>query len=546
FSFSPFYNQGREYSAADFITGDKGFSTALNLFSGGNTPLFLNYMRSSTRSGLYGVAGAEANVLGAGSSENLSANWFLRLPRWPSLQLGYFRNRGDYRVFGTNASFGRSRTSGYVLGAQYNLLGFALTASLNRQKFRQQLPQVLAAGGLQTLTTTDQRNLQFAAHRRITRASFFDLGVTRSRWSTDMLGQPQRRRYDTLLTGITARPREPLTVGFRFHYTSDLNALLLGSVLPGGSAPSGFPVDPLRTNTRYVLYNAYAGYSGRGGLQLRTGLRHGRARLSNLPGSSDTTFDSSLSVVRTFGGTRLTAGYTATLYDYQSGTAQTSSQGHTGSLNLSRVMRGWNYSALLQYSTTSIEAMLPGNTHNLTTEFSTNGMLRSWRLTTSYRFERFDSVFHTSSDNRRHAFRLALARHPWDFAFTGQFGNGLSILTVAGPRSATLPQVAAAAGTFERLLIPSESSSFSFQASYQFARRSTLHGGLTRFRYLSLQEGVERSNRLDQFDVHVRHWYRLLELRAGYRRYAQKFSGANGQYTADTFYFQVSRHFNVF
>jgi hypothetical protein len=545
FSFAPFYNQGREYSAADFITGDKGFSTSLQLFSGGNTPLFLSYMRSYTRSGLYGVAGTEASVLGAGSSENLSANWFFRLPRWPALQLGYFRSRGDYRVFGANSSFGQARSSGYVLGAQYNLLGFTLAASLNRQRFQQQLPQVLFLRLSQPLTTTDQRNLQFSAHRQITRASYFDLAATRSRWSSDLLEQLQKRSYDTLLTGFSARPREQLTVGFRFHYTSDLNALLLGSVLPGGSAVGGFPLNSLRTSSGYATYNAYAGYAGPGGLQVRTGLRHGRSRISGRPGSSDTTFDSALSFTRTFRGTRMTAGYSAALYDYESGSAQTSSQGHAGSLNLSRVMRGWNYSTLLQYSTANIEALLPGNSHNLTTEFSVNGEVLSWRLNASYRFERFDSFFHTSSENRRHAFRAALARRRWSLASTLQFGSGLSILTLSGPRSATLPQVAAAAGAFERLLIPSESSSFSFHASYQFARRSTVHGGFTRLNYLSVQEGVERANRLDQFDVHVRHWYRLLELRAGFRRYAQKFSGLNGLYNANTFYVQVSRHFNV-
>ena len=64
FQFSPYYNQGREYSAADFISGDKGFSTGVNFFGGSNVPLSINYVKTKTSSGLYGVVGSEASVVG--------------------------------------------------------------------------------------------------------------------------------------------------------------------------------------------------------------------------------------------------------------------------------------------------------------------------------------------------------------------------------------------------------------------------------------------------------------------------------------------------
>lgn len=550
FTFSPYYNQGREYSTADFITGDKGLSTSLNLFSGGNIPFFLTYSRAYTRSGLYGVVGSEASVVGAGSNENLNANWTIRLSRWPTLQLGYIRSRGDYEVFGANGSFGKANTNGYVIGAQYNLFGFALAASMNRQKFQQLLPQVLSSVQQQSLTTTDQKNMQFSINRRLTKASFFDVFATRSRWATDITTQPQNRSYDTVHTGITARPWERLTTGFRINYTSDLSALLLGSVLPGGASgakPVGnFQVNSLDTRTHYITYNAYAGYNAGLGFNVRTGVRHGEGRFSGRPNNSDTTLDTSISYSRVFHGLRLTTGYTAGLYDYENGATQTSSQGHTGVVNFSKAVRGWAYSTLFQYSTANMDALLPGNTHNLSTEFSASGPVKSWRLNTTYRFERYDSIFNTSSENRRQGFRVGLSRNRWNFASALQFGTGLSILTVAGPRSASIEQVAAAASEFDRLLIPSESSSFSLTGSYQFARRSTMNGGFTRLHYRSMQANIERENQLDQVDFYVRHWFRQVELRAGYRRYHQQFSGLNGLYNANTFYFQVSRHFDVF
>lgn len=550
FAFSPYYNQGREYSTADFISGDKGLSTSLNLFSGSNIPFFLTYSKSVTRSGLYGVVGSEASVVGAGSNQNLNLNWSLRLRRLPFVQLGYIRSSGDYRVFGANDSFGKADTKGYVIGAQYNLLGFSLTGSFNRQRFQQQLPQVLSATQPQALTTTHQNNMQFSANRRITKASFFDLSATRSRWSTDITSQPQNRSYDTVHAGLTARPLQRLSAGLRANYTSDLSALLLGSVLPGAvgnPAPTGkFPVGSLETQSRYVTYSTYATYELKGGLSARTSLRHGDGRFSARANSTDTSWDTSVMFSRSFHGLRMSTGYTNGLYDFRNGGVQTSSQGHTGNLNLSKPIHGWNYSTLFQYSTANIDALLPGNLHSLTTEVSASGAVKSWRLVSSYRFERSDSIFDTRSENRRQGMRVSLSRNRLNLGATVQFASGLSILSVSGPRAASVAQAAAASSQFEHLLIPSESSSISFNGSYQFGRRSTLSGSFSRLHYRTIQAGAYRENQLDQYDFHVRHWYRRLDLRAGFRRYHQQFSGFNGLYNANTVYFQVSRHFDVF
>ncbi len=550
FHLAPYYNQGREYSAADFISGDKGFTASLNLFSGGNIPLLIAYSKAKTSSGLFGVVGSEASVVGAGTNENLNVNWTIRLRRWPTLQLGYMHSDGDYRVFGVNSSFGKARANGYVIGTQYNLLGFALTASFNRQRFQQLIPQVLLPTQGRGLTTTDQKNLQFSISRRITKNTFFDATATRSRWFTDITTQPQNRHYDTMQAGITARPLERLSLGLRANYTSDLSALLLGSVLPGGVGapnPSGnFLVNSLATQTRYVNYTAYAGYDLSRGFSVRTSVRHGDGKFSGRANSSDTAWDTAITFSRSFHGLRMTTGYTAGLYDFETGVAGTSSQGHTGMLNLSKPARGWNYSGSFQYSTTDIAALLPGNTNVLTSEFSASGPVKSWRLNTMYRFERSNTIFNTESANRRQSMRIAFSRHRLNLATMLQFGRGLSILSVSGPRAASAAQVFAAASEFERLLIPSQSFSFSFTGSYQFARRSTLNGGFTRLNYRTLQSGIERENQLDQFDFHVRHWYRRLDLRTGYRRYHQKFSGLVGLYNSDAVYFQVSRHFNVF
>ncbi len=551
FEFSPYYNQGREYSAADFISGDKGFSTALHLFSGGNIPFYLQYSRSFTHSGLFGVVGSEASVVGEGSNENLNLNWSVRLRRLPSLQLGYVRSSGDYRVFGDNASFGKARTSGYVFAMQHSVLGFALGASYTGQRFQQTLPRVLVAGEQKPITKTDQKNLQFTVSRRLWKTSFFDLAASRVLWNTDATSQPQNRRYNTLSTGLTARPVERLATGFRVNYTSDLSAQLLGSVLPGSLGSSGTDSNGLLLNssalrTRYATYTAYASYDVNHSLSVRSSLRHGSGRFTGRPGSRDISWDNALTFRHSFHGARLTSGYTAGVYDFANGASRTSSQGHTGTVGLAKLWRGWDYSGVFQYSTSDIDALLPGNARNLSTELSVAGYLKDWRLVGSLRYERADTIFNTETENRRKALRVALSRSRFSLASQFQFSSGLSILAVAGPRTASIAQAVAAGDEFERLLIPSESRAFTLSGSYQLARRTTLNGGWSRLHYRTFQNGRTRENQLDQVDVHFRHWFRQLDIRTGYRRYHQEFSGLSGLYNANTFYFQVSRHFDVF
>lgn len=551
FQFSPFYNQGREYSTADFISGDKGFSAGVNLFAGSNIPLSINYFKSKTNSGLYGVIGSESNVVGSGTSDNLNVNWTVRLRRLPSLQLGYFRSAGDYRIFGTNASRGSSHTNGYVLGAQHTLLGFLLTASYTSNRLEQLLPGVFLSGQLKPQTSTDQKNLQFSVSRQLVKSTFFDATANRSRWSTDATGRAQDRNYDTLSAGLNSRPLSRLGTSFRVHYTSDLNALLLGSVLPGAvSNPStstnSFLLFPTEFRSRYITYSASGTYDLSQNLSARASFRHGIGRFSSRTSTDDTTFNSGVNYRHTLLGGRLMTGYSLGLYKYENGTSRTSSQGHSGSLVFSKLIRGWDYTGVFQYSTSDIESQLPGNSRFLTTELSSAGFVKGWRLVTSFRYERADTIFNTETENRRQSARVSLAKSGISLSGTMQFGRGLSIVSISGLRPASTAQVLAAGSELERLLIPTESLSYSISGSYQISKRTSIYGTWARTNYSTLNQGVNRENLLDQMDIHVRHWFRKLDCRAGYRRYEQKFPSFGGLYRANTVYFQVSRHFDVF
>ena len=88
--------------------------------------------------------------------------------------------------------------------------------------------------------------------------------------------------------------------------------------------------------------------------------------------------------------------------------------------------------------------------------------------------------------------------------------------------------------------------SLTFSGSYQIRKRTMLNGSWSKMNFSTVQAGIERANRLDQLNFHVRHWFRQLDCRAGYRRYHQELSSASRPYNANTVYFQVSRHFNVF
>ncbi len=546
FQFAPYYNQGREYSTADFISGDKGFSTSANLFGGSRIPLFVSYSKGMTKSGLFGVVGSESSVVGEGSNDNLNVNWSARLEKVPSFQVGYFRSGGDYRILGASGSRGESQASGYLLASQYNVLGFALGASYTSQRLGQLVPRVFLTEQ-KSRTKTDQKNLEFSLSRRAGKNTFFDAVASRARYDTDATALPQNRRYDTLRSGFTSRPMPRLATSFRFNYVSDLNALLISSVLPGSSGGTGpLLLAPLELRTRYLTYTGSGSYEISRELSVRSTYRHGIGTFTGRSDSEDTAWNSALDYRRSLLGGRLSTSYSTGMYRFENGGAKTSSQGHSGTIVYSKAVRGWEHFGTFQYSTSDIESLLPGHLDMLGAEFGTSGMIRGWRMISTLRYEKSDSVFNSQSENRRRMLRVSLTKRRLQLGASYQSGSGLSIVSISGvqPASGT-PAVVAGSG-FERLLIPSESFSLTFSGSYQIKKRTTLNGGWSKMNYSTLQAGIERENQLDQLNLHVRHWFRQLDFRAGYRRYHQKLSAASGVYNSNTVYFQVSRHFNVF
>jgi hypothetical protein len=549
FQFSPYYNKGREYSTADFVSGDKGFSSSLNLFGGSNIPLFISYSKSKTSSGLFGLVGSESSVVGEGTSDNLNINWNVRLERLPSFQVGYFRNGGDYRIFGDNASEGRSSSNGYVVGSQYNLFGFALGASYTSQRLEQLVPRVFLTGKQQSLTSTDQNNLRFTLNRQLSESTFFDLTAGRTRYVTDATGQSQNRRYDIVQGGLSARPVPRMSTTFRFNYVSDLNALLLGSILPGSgsnSATNPLLLVPVEARSRYLTYSAAGNYNITPEMGIQSSFRHGTGRFSGRADTGDTAWNNTVNYQRKLLGGRLATSYSMGIYDFENGGSGTSSQAHSGTVTFIKAARGWQHSGAFQMSNSQIDGLLPGHLSVLSTEFSSTGMVKGWRLLGSFRYETTDSIFNTETENRSRLFRVNLSRSSLNIGASIQSASGLSILTIGGVRPATAVQAVAAGSEFERLLIPISSSSYTFTASYQLSRRTAMNGSWTRTNYTTLQTGQERENSFNQVDFHIRHWFRQLDCRAGFRHYDQRLPSANGLYRANTVYFQVSRHFDVF
>ena len=546
FQFAPYYNQGREYSTADFISGDKGFSTSANLFAGSRIPLFINYSKGMTKSGLYGVVGSESSVVGEGSNDNLNVNWSARFEKVPSFQVGYFRSGGDYRIFGASGSRGESLANGYLFASQYNVLGFAIGASYTGQRLAQLVPSVFLSSQ-QTRTTTDQKNLAVSLSRKVGKNTFFDAVASRAHYDTDATSLPQNRRYDTVQSGFTSRPVSRLATSFRFNYVSDLNALLISSVLPGSHGGTGpLFLAPLETRTKYLAFTGSGSYELSRALNVRSAYRRGLGKFTGRNNNQDAAWNNTVDYRRNFLGGRLTTSYALGVYRFENGSAETSSKGHSGSLIYSKIARGWEHFGTFQYSTSNIESLLPGHLNMLSTEFGTSGMLRSWRMISTFRFEKADSVFNSQTENRRQMFRFSLSKRALQLGASMHFGQGLSTVTISGIQPASSAQAVIAGSEFERLLIPNESFSVVLSASYQIRKRTTMNGSWSKMNYRTVQSGIERENQLDQLNFYVRHWFRQLDCRAGYRLYHQKLTGNGGLYNANTVYFQVSRHFNVF
>jgi hypothetical protein len=260
FEATPYYNQSRNNSTYQSLTGAEGIETSANLFAGSHFPGSVAYHYDRNSTGLNGVAG-QPNFTTIGKGQGFSVNWSALLPDLPTLSVGYSQGSGSGTIFGTNEETS-SKTKLLNIRSDYSIVGFRLNSFFTHNVFRSAFPEFLS-GQSESLQDSSSNNVGVGAQHALPLHGQFYANYTRtSSDSSYFSGSGQATNSSNYVdnienAGASFHPTQKLSLNFAENYTSNLSGYLAQSLSPNGPPVPGVN---LGTGSHSTTLTGGAGY----------------------------------------------------------------------------------------------------------------------------------------------------------------------------------------------------------------------------------------------------------------------------------------------
>src|SRR5271166_3197289 len=266
FTATPYYNQSRDDSSYQSLTGASGIDGTANFFTGSHFPGSVSYRYDRNTSGTFGLAG-QPNFTTIGKGKGFSIDWSAIMPDWPTLSVGYSQGDGSGNIYGTDEETSSS-TKMFNVRSNYQLLGFRLGAFYTHNDLNSQYPQFLSGQG-ESLEDSTGQNIGFTAQHSLPIHGSFYANLNRASAdsnyvSTGISSNSSSYVDDTEDIGATFRPTNKWGFNLSESYTSNLNGYLTQSLgIQGGVPPvdlgSGSHSMTLGGGTNYQFTNLLTG-----------------------------------------------------------------------------------------------------------------------------------------------------------------------------------------------------------------------------------------------------------------------------------------------
>jgi hypothetical protein len=243
FSVEPYYNQSRNDSDNQSLTGASGVTGNMNLFTGSNFPGSVNYHYSHNSTGTFGLAGLP-NFTTVGDGQGFGVNWSALLPGLPTLSVGYSQGEGKSNIYGTSEQ-ADSSTKLFNLRSGYRLAGFSLSAYYNHQDLNSNSPEFLTSEPqMATQESSGQSEGVGATHGLPLHGTFyadFNRSTASDNFSEGPAMGTNSSNYtnDTENAGVTIHPTNKLSLSANQEYLGDLSGYLAQSLNPNGLPVAG-------------------------------------------------------------------------------------------------------------------------------------------------------------------------------------------------------------------------------------------------------------------------------------------------------------------
>lgn len=535
FSVIPYYNQSRNDSDFQSLTGASGVTASANLFTGSHFPGSISFQDNHNSTGTFGLTG-QPNFTTHGRGDGFGVGWSALLPGLPTLSVGYSQGSGSGTVYGTDQESGTD-TKLFNVRSTYALEGFHLNGFFDHNTLDATFPAFLS-GEQESVSNTSGHDFGFGANRSLPVNGSFYANYNRSSAATEFTGEGDNTTSyttSTETTGAVFHPTQKFSVFVNQSYTDNLSGYLSQNLV--NSSTGTTPID-LGSGSHSMQFGGGATY-----------------QFTNfLSTQAQATYYDQYYYDKSYTGTYIsgTLNYSRRLWDlfsFSAGVVEssngqgTNALGFIGNLNYFHRIKGWETSGNFSYAQNVQSVLITYTTsyYNYTARVRRRlGYGLAWLA--AYNGSESGLTQQAGTENRSEGFSTSLSTRR--FTMTGNYSKatGQSVLTSAG-----LVALPPTPGVPASNLILFNGDSYGGGLSATPVRRLTISGTFSRAISSTLNDVANSRNNTEIFNAQLQYHFRKIGMLAGYTMFTQGISASGvPPATANSYFIGVSRWFDFF
>lgn len=533
FSATPYYNQSRNNSSYESLTGASGIAGTANFFTGSHFPGSVGYHYDRNSSGTFGLTG-QPNFTTIGTGQGFSVNWSALVPDLPTLSVGYSQGGGSGTVYGTNEETSSS-TKLFNVRSDYHIAGFMLGAFYTHNTLNSSFPEFLT-GQTESVQDSTGSNAGVSAQHPLPLHGQAFVNYSRSTSHSDFSDGAQNTNAssytdDIQNAGASFHPTPKLTLNVIENYTSNLNGYIAQSLSSTGQALPGVNLGS----------GAHSSTVGGGASYQFTNFLSGSAQATHYDQSFFGTNYTGTYVSGTVNyGKRLWDMFTfsGSVVDMSNGQGN-NSVGFMGNVNFSHRFYGWQTSAVFSYAQNVQSILVTYTTSSYNYAANVRRKLpRGLQWTGAYSGAHSGLTNYQGTNSHSDGYSTSLGMRT--FTVTGNYAQatGVSLLGAGG-----LIPVAGVPGVADYITF--SGSSYGGGFSIMPMRRLMVAGSFNRAISNTIGE-TESHNNMEIYNAQLQYHFRRVGLQAGYTRFTQGISAAGLPANTTSYFVGLTRWFDFF
>jgi hypothetical protein len=530
FTATPYYNQSRNDSSYQSLTGASGIDGTANFFTGSPFPGSVSYRYDRNSTGTFGLVG-QPNFTTVGKGQGFGINWSALLPDWPTLSVGYTQGSGSGTIYGTNQET-VSDTKLFNAHSNYQIAGFRLNAFYDHNTLNSKYPEFLS-GQQDSVQGTSGQNIGFGAQHSLPLHGMFyanfDRASADSNYFYNQGSSNSNYVDDSLNSGANFRVNEKLSLNLTESYTSNLSGYLTESLGQGGVQPIS-----LGSGAHSITLGGGASYQFTNHLSSTAQATHydqyyfGQDYTGTFV-SGTLNYGKRLLNMFTFSGTVI-----------ESSTGMGSNAvGFIGNANYFHKVMGWETSGQFSYAQ-NVQTLLITYT---TSYYNYSGnlnrrLLGGWHWSAGFNGSHSGLTNYAGTTNSSEGFSTSLGNRR--FTAQGLYSKSSGISLLGG---GTLLGVPPTPGVNQ--FVTYNGSSYGGGFSVTPLRKLVLSGAYSRAISNTLSDTISHNN-TEIYNAQMQYHLRRIGLQAGYTRFTQGISAVGAPQNTTTYFVGFSRWFDFF